>query len=361
MVKEKEEEELKLKEVEQEAAEVKEMKAKLAESMGEAKQVAGDEKMLRKKSKEQKMELAHLEAELNKMKSVVETATGENAKLLEENESLVSTLANLQAELDAVKKKKLNFGEELNQVTQAQVERLRRATEKKARLAAEVEEVKKKWKEADQENAKLAKDVQGSEKTNKEKRQQLEEKKKVLEKVTTASSKPQNPASTPAPSSRPKFFTSSIFNKAKDQQGVSRRPALKTDVEKVKLGTSSSNLTPKSTKSAPSGLARTPSKSPSLRDFRESRMSFGEKNKTPTRSAFDFGSSSDEKQADGSQVPTSSRDSFKTPLKERKPGVPLTPHSSGKPQLLESRTRPGTNICSRYYQECLLFTYHQST
>jgi len=344
LAKEKEEEELKLKEVEQEATEVKEMKANLSESMTEAKQVAGDEKMLRKKSKEQKMELANLEAELTKMKSVVESAAGENKKLSEENESLVSTLANLQAEVEAVKKKKLNFGEELNQVTLAQMEKMRHATEKKAKLAAEVDDVKKKVKEADQENAKLAKEVEGSEKTNKEKRQQLEEKKKVLERVTTASTKTQIPASTPAPGPRPKFFTSSIFNKAKDQQGVSRRPALKTDVEKVKLGTSSSNLTPKSTKSAPSGLARTPSKSPSLRDFRESRMSFGEKNKTPTRSAFDFGSSSDEKQADGSQVPTSSRDSFKTPLKERKPGVPLTPTNSGKPQLLESRTRPGPKL-----------------
>ena len=49
LAKEKEEEELKLKEVEQEATEVKEMKANLSESMTEAKQVAVDEKMLRKK------------------------------------------------------------------------------------------------------------------------------------------------------------------------------------------------------------------------------------------------------------------------------------------------------------------------
>merc|ERR1719234_521673 len=151
--------------------------------MVEAKQVAGDEKMLRKKSKEQKVELANLEAELMKMKSVVESATGENGKLSEEKESLVSTLANLQAEVDAVKKKKLNFGEELNQVTQAQVEKMRHATEKKAKLAAEVEEVEKNVKEADQENEKLAKEVQVIEKTNKEARQQLEETKKVLEKV----------------------------------------------------------------------------------------------------------------------------------------------------------------------------------
>merc|ERR1719234_2577836 len=154
---------------------------------------------------------------------------------------------------------------------------MRHATEKKAKLAAEVEEVKKKVKEADQEKQKLVNEVQVIEKANKEKRQQLQEKKKILERVTTASSKTPNPASTPAPSSRPKL--SSIFNKSKDQLGGSRRPALKTDVGKVKLGTSNSNLTPKSTKSAPSGLARTPSKSPSLRDFRESRTSFVEKNK----------------------------------------------------------------------------------
>ena len=56
MVKEKEEEESKLKGIEQEAAEVKEMKALLAESLAEAKQLAGVEKMLRKKDKDQKTE-----------------------------------------------------------------------------------------------------------------------------------------------------------------------------------------------------------------------------------------------------------------------------------------------------------------
>merc|ERR1712181_165091 len=184
------------------------------------------------------------------------------------------------------------------------------------------------------------------EKTNKEKRQQLEEKKRVLGRVTTASSKTQNPASTPAPSSRPKL--SSIFNKAKDQLGGSKRPALKTDVGKAKLEISSSNLTPKSTKSAPSGLARTPSKSPSLRDFRESRTSVGDKIKTPKKSVFDFGSSSDEKQADGCQVPISPRDPFKTPGKDKKPSVPLTPsnYGIGKLQPLDtSRARPGPKLC----------------
>ena len=119
--------------------------------------------------------------------------------------------------------------------------------------------------------------------------------------TATSSNKPQNPAFTPAPSSRPRLLTSSIFNK--NQQGGSKRPALKTDVEKVKLGTNNSNLTPKSTKSAPSGSARTPSASPSLKDFREKRANVAEKNATPEKSVFDLGSSSDEKQAGGGHSP----------------------------------------------------------
>ena len=114
-----------MKEIEQEAAEVKEMKTKLAESLAEAKQVAGDEKMLRKKDKDQKTELANLDTELKKMKAVVESVTGENAKLAEENKSLASALSNLQAEAEAVKRKRLNFGEELNQVAQAQAEKMK--------------------------------------------------------------------------------------------------------------------------------------------------------------------------------------------------------------------------------------------
>ena len=343
MAKEKEEEECKLKETEQEATEVKEMKAKLAKSLTEAKQVAGDEKILRKKDKDRKTELANLETEMNKMKTVVESASGENAKLAEENEILASTLSKLEAEADAVKRKKLNFGEELNQMNQAQMEKLKLAAEKKAKLVSEVEEIKKKIDEADQENEKLRKELQESEAIKTEKRRQLEEKKKKeMERLSTATSsnKPQNPAFTPAPSSRPRLLTSTIFNK--NQQGGSKRPALKTDVEKVKLGTSNSNLTPKSTKSAPSGSARTPSASPSLKDFREKRANVAEKNATPEKSVFDLGSSSDEKQAGGGQLPTSNRNLFTTPRKEKKLGIPITPRNSGKPQPLESRARTGT-------------------
>ena len=346
MAKEKEEEESKLKETEQEATEVKKMKAKLAESLTEAKQVAGDEKMLRKKEKDRKTELANLETEMNQIKTVVESASGENAKLAEENEILASTLSNLEEEADAVKRKKLNFGEELNQMNQAQMEKLKLAAEKKAKLVLEVEEIKKKVDEADQENERLTKELQEGEKIKTEKKRQLEEeKKKEMERLSTATSdnKPQNPAFTPAPSSRPKL-TSSIF-KIKDQQSGSKRPALKTYVEKVKLGTSNINLTPKSTKSAPSGSARTPSASPSLKNFRENGAKFGEKNATSKKSVFDFGSSSDEKEAGGGQLPTSNRNLFTTPRKEKKPGVPITPRNSGKPQPLESRARSGTAVC----------------
>merc|ERR1719341_3129574 len=229
-------------------------------------------------------------------------------------------------------------------MNQAQMEKLKLAAEKKAKLVLEVEEIKKKVDEADQENERLTKELQEGEKikTEKEKKRQLEEKKE-MERLSTATSdnKPQNPAFTPAPSSRPKL-TSSIF-KIKDQQSGSKRPALKTYVEKVKLGTSNINLTPKSTKSAPSGSARTPSASPSLKDFRENGAKFGEKNATSKKSVFDFGSSSDEKEA-GGQLPTSNRNLFTTPRKEKKPGVPITPRNSGKPQPLESRARSGPTL-----------------
>jgi len=296
LAKEKEAEEFKLKETEQEAAEVKEMKAKLAESLTEAKQVAGEEKMLRKKDKDRKIELANLETEMNKMKTVVESASGENAKLAEENEILAETLSNLEAEADAVKRKKLNFGEELSQMNQAQMEKLKLAAEKKAKLVSEVEVIKKKIDEVEQENERLAKELQEGETIKMEKRRQLEEKKKKdLERLSTATSsnKPQNPAFTPAPSSRPKLLTS-----------------------------------------------------PSLKDFRENRVNFVEKNTTSKKSVFDFGSSSDEKQAGGS----SNRNSFTTPRKEKKLGVPITPRNSGKPQPLESRARPGPRLFMRQSQ-----------
>ena len=289
MVKEKEEEESKLKGIEQEAAEVKEMKAKLAQSLAEAKQVAGVEKMLRKKDKDQKTELANLETELKKMKKVVESAVGDNAKLSAENEILASTLSTLEAEVDAVKKKRLNFGEELNQMTQAQREKVKLAEEKKDKLVSEVAEAKKKIGEADQENEKLTKELQESQKMKMEKSSQLEEKKKSVERLsstaTSCNTKPQTPAFTPTPSSRPRL--------------------------------------------------KTPSASP-LKAFRESRANLAEKNATTSKkTAFDFESSSDEKQP-------GARDSFTTPRKEKKLSGPITPRNTGKPQ---PSARSGTSVC----------------
>merc|ERR1719339_556399 len=95
-----------------------------------------------------------------KVKVVVERASDDNSKLVEENEILASTLSNLEAEADAVKRKKLNFGEELNQMNQTQIEKMKLAAEKKANLVSEVEEVQKKANEADQENARLLKELQ---------------------------------------------------------------------------------------------------------------------------------------------------------------------------------------------------------
>ena len=278
-----------MKEIEQEAAEVKEMKAKLVESLAMAKQVAGVEKMLRKKDKDQKTELANLETELKKMKKVVESAVGDNAKLSAENEILASTLSTLEAEVDAVKKKRLNFGEELNQMTQAQREKVKLAEEKKDKLVSEVAEAKKKIGEADQENEKLTKELQENQKMKMEKSSQLEEKKKSVERLsstaTSCNTKPQTPAFTPTPSSRPRL--------------------------------------------------KTPSASP-LKAFRESRANLAEKNATTSKkTAFDFESSSDEKQ-------TGARDLFTTPRKEKKLSGPITPRNSGKPQ---PSARSGTSVC----------------
>ena len=350
LAKEKMEEESRLKEIEQEAAEVKKMKTKLAESLAEAKNLAGKEKVLRKKSKDQKMELANLQTDLIKMKTVMEGTIGDQAKLVEDEKSLAEALSKKQAEVEAVKSKKMNFGEELNQVTQAQLENLRQAVEKKAKLASEVEEIEKKVNEVDKEKERLTNELQVSEKMKMEKKQLLEERKKVLERDPTANSKSKTPVSTPAPSSKPKLLSSHIFNKPKDQQSVSRRPALKTDVEKVKLGSSRSNLTPNSTKSAPSGSVRKPFPSPRLKDFRESRTSFGEKDIAINSYTLES-SSSDEKQTGGSKLPKPSRVTPRkvTPRKEKKKlGVPHTPTNTAKLQpMLESKARSGTYSCPR--------------
>ena len=347
LAKEKMEEESRLKEIEQEAAEVKKMKTKLAESLAEAKNLAGKEKVLRKKSKDQKMELANLQTDLIKMKTVMEGTIGDQAKLVEDEKSLAEALSKKQAEVEAVKSKKMNFGEELNQVTQAQSENLRQAVEKKAKLASEVEEIEKKVNEVDKEKERLTNELQVSEKMKMEKKQLLEERKKVLERDQTANSKSKTPVSTPAPSSKPKLLSSHIFNKPKDQPSVSRRPALKTDVEKVKLVSSRSNLTPNSTKSAPSGSVRKPFSSPRLKDFRESRTSFGEKDIAINSYTLES-SSSDEKQTGGSKPPKPSRDSV-TPRKEKKKlGVPHTPTNTAKLQpMLESKARSGTYSCPK--------------
>ena len=173
-----------------------------------------------------------------------------------------------------------------------------------------------------------------------EKISQLEEKKKSVERLsstaTSCNTKPQTPAFTPTPSIRPRLLKSTIFNRLKDQQGGSKRPVLKTDVEKAKLATS--NTTPKSVKSVPSGSVKTPSASPSLKVFRESKVNIAGKNATTSmKSAFDFESSSDEKQPGAKNL-------FKSPHKEKKPNGPITPRNSGKPQPSEARARPGTLV-----------------
>ena len=162
--------------------------------MAEAKNLAGKEKVLRKKSKDQKMELANLQTDLIKMKTVMEGTIGDHAKLVEDEKSLAEALSKKQAEVEAVKSKKMNFGEELNQVTQAQSENLRQAVEKKAKLASEVEEIEKKVNEVDKENERLTNELQVSEKNKMEKKQLLEERKKVLERDPTANSKSKTPA-----------------------------------------------------------------------------------------------------------------------------------------------------------------------
>merc|ERR1719192_2539999 len=154
------------------------MKTKLSECLVESKKVGGEEKLWKKRVKDTAVELANSEAELTKMKSTVEAASAENAKLAEEKKSLSQTFSNLQAEADAVRKKKLNFGEELSLVTQAQAEKMRLAMEKKTKLAAEVGEIEKKAQEADEENEKLKRDLRKREKANEDMKKRVEEKKK---------------------------------------------------------------------------------------------------------------------------------------------------------------------------------------
>merc|ERR1711962_891446 len=172
----KEEEELKLKETEQESVEAKEMKTKLSERVAESNKVGGEEKLWRKRVKDTAAELANSEAELTKVKSTVEAASAVNARLAGESKSLSQTYSNLQAEVDAVRKKKLNFGEELSLVTQAQAEKMRLAVEKRTKLTTEVGEIEMKAQEADEENEKLRRDLREKKKANEDMRKQVEEK-----------------------------------------------------------------------------------------------------------------------------------------------------------------------------------------
>merc|ERR1711962_284488 len=340
----KEEEELKLKETEQESVEAKEMKTKLSERLAESKKVVGEEKLWRKRGKDTAAELANSEVELTKMKSTVEAASAENAKLAEENKSLSQTCSNLQAEVDAVRKKKLNFGEELSLVTQAQAEKMRLAVEKKNKLASEVGEIEKKAQEADEENEKLKRDLCGKKKTIEEMKKQLEEKKKQAQaRASAALSTPKPPKFAPSQSSRPSLLSTSSLNKSLHplQMKGSKRPVLKTDVHKEKLGNFGSHPIPRSNKSAPEALARTPSKSPSLSDFRklrDSKLKPAQKNHT-----FDLDSSnsSDDKETGH---PSTQRTPLTTPRKEKRQSAPTTPSNSRKQQPPPSVMRAGPRL-----------------
>merc|ERR1711962_1228110 len=255
----KEEEELKLKETEQESVEAKEMKTKLSERLAESKKVGGEEKLWRGRVKDTAAELANSEVELTKMKSTVEAASAANAKLAEENKSLSQTSSNLQAEVDAVRKKKLNFGEELRLVTQAQAEKMRLAVEKRTKLTTEVGEIEMKAQEADEENEKLKRDLREKKKAIEDMIEQVEEKKQAQARASAALSTPKPPKFAPSQSSRPSLLPTSSLNKGLHPLLLkgSKRPVLKTDVHKEKLGNFGSHLTPRSNRSAPEALART--------------------------------------------------------------------------------------------------------
>ena len=330
----KEEEELKLKEAEQESVEAKEMKTKLSECVAESKKVGGEEKLWRKRVKDTAAELANSEAELTKLKSTVEAASAENAELAEESKSLSENFSNLQADADAVRKKKLNFGEELSLVTQAQAEKMRLAMEKKAKLATEVGEIEKKAQEADEENEKLKRGLREKNKAVEDMKKQVEEKKKRAQARASPSpslSTPKPPKFTPSQSSRPNLLPTSSLNKGSHplQPKGFKRPVLKTDVHKEKLGNFGSHLTPRSNKSAPEALARTPSKSPSLSDFRRDlKLKPTQRNAKPTFD-LDSSSSSDDKETGHHSTP---RTALTTPRKEKRQSAPTTPSNSRKEQ-----------------------------
>ena len=337
----KEEEELKLKEAEQESVEAKKMKTKLSECVAESKKVGGEEKLWRKRVKDTAAELANSEAELTKMKSTVEAASAENAELAEESKSLSENFSNLQADADAVRKKKLNFGEELSLVTQAQAEKMRLAVEKKTKLTTEVGEIEKMSQEADEENEKLKRDLREKKKAIEDMKKQVEEKKKQAQaRASAALSTPKPPKFTPSQSSRPNLLPTSSLNKGSHplQPKGFKRPVLKTDVHKEKLGNFGSHLTPRSNKSAPEALARTPSKSPSLSDFRRDlKLKPTQRNAKPTFD-LDSSSSSDDKETGHHSTP---RAALTTPRKEKRQSAPTTPPNSRKQQSHASVMRAG--------------------
>merc|ERR1719494_511306 len=327
----KEEEELKLKEAEQESVEAREMNTKLSECVAESKKVGGEEKLWRKRVKETVAELANSEAELTKIKSTVEAASAENAELAEESKSLSENFSNLQAEADAVRKKKSNFAEELSLVTQAQAEKMRLAVEKKNKLATEMGEIEKKVLEADEENEKLKRDLREREKANEDMKKQVEEKKKQAQaRASPALSTPKPPKFTPSQSSRSSLLPTSSLNKGSHplQPKGFKRPVLKTDVHKEKLGNFGSHLTPRSNKSAPEALARTPSKSPSLSDFRRDLKLKPTQRNAKATFDLDFSSSSDDKDTGHHSTP---RAALVTPRKEKRQSTPTTPSNSRKP------------------------------
>merc|ERR1712240_227199 len=191
-----------------------------------------------------------------------------------------------------------NFGEELSLVTQAQAEKMRLAEEKKKQAQA---------------------------------------------RASAALSTPKPPKFTPSQSSRPSLLATSSLNKGLHplQMKGSKRPVLKTDVHKEKLGNFGSHLTPRSNKSAPEALARTPSKSPSLSDFRKDlKLKSTQRNAKPTFD-LDSSSSSDDKETGHHSTP---RAALTTPRKEKRQSAPTTPPNSRKQQSHASVMRAGPRL-----------------
>ena len=219
-----------------------------------------------------------------------------------------------------------------------------------------------KAQEADEENEKLKRDLREKQKAIEDMKKQVEEKKKQAQaRASAALSTPKLPKFAHSQSSRPNLVPTSSLNKGLHplQTKGSKRPVLKTDVHKEKLGNFGSHLTPRSNKSAPEALARTPSKSPSLSDFRKSRDSKlkpAQKNHT-----FDLDSSnsSDDKETG---ILSTQRAALTTPRREKRQSAPTTPSNSRKqqPPVMQAgacfydmvpSTRTVQNNCSRAIEQ----------